>query len=202
MDMATCFHLLREIKSLSFATVDHAGNPQVRIIDLMLVEKDTLYFLTARGKNFYKELMDTKRVAVVGLTKNYEMIRVSGIVEKLSDQQYWIDRMFKENVSMNDVYPGKSRYILEPFCIHDAQVEYFDLSRQPIYRETFTIENHIKHKKGFMISDKCIACGKCANKCPQHCIQAGTPYHILQQHCLHCGLCYEICPMKAIHKQT
>ena len=40
---------------------------------------------------------------------------------------------------MNDVYPGESRYILEPFCIEEGQVEFFDLGKSPIYRESFAI---------------------------------------------------------------
>ena len=40
---------------------------------------------------------------------------------------------------MNDVYPGESRYILEAFCIAEGEVEFFDLGKSPIYRETFTL---------------------------------------------------------------
>jgi uncharacterized pyridoxamine 5'-phosphate oxidase family protein len=45
------FQILREIKSVSFATAS-SGMPEVRIIDVMLVEGEKIYFLTARGKGF------------------------------------------------------------------------------------------------------------------------------------------------------
>ena len=38
---------------------------------------------------------------------------------------------------MNGVYPGESRYILEPFCISKGELEFFDLGKSPIYRESF-----------------------------------------------------------------
>ena len=55
-------------------------------------------------------------------------------------------------------------------------------------------------KKGFVITDACIGCGKCAGVCPQQCIEPGTPYSITQEHCLHCGLCFENCPVSAIER--
>lgn len=49
---------LREIKSVAFAT-SQDNVPCVRIADVMLVEEDRIYFLTARGKNFYRQLKKT-----------------------------------------------------------------------------------------------------------------------------------------------
>ena len=47
MNIKKCLQLLREIRDVAFATVDENGNPQVRIIDVMIVENETLYFVTA-----------------------------------------------------------------------------------------------------------------------------------------------------------
>ncbi len=119
---------------------------------------------------------------------------------------------------MNDVYPGESRYILEPFCISSGELEFFDLGKSPICRESFVFGNaegseqresmSDAHKgrdsrcslseKGFRITDACIGCGKCMRNCPQQCITKETPFLIHQEHCLHCGLCYENCPVQAI----
>lgn len=104
------FQELRKIKDVAFATVDEILNPQVRIIDVMIVEDEKLYFVTARGKDFYKELEKNRKVSIVGMNKKYQTIRVSGMVKKVD--QSLLDRVFLENPSMNNVYPNNSRYIL------------------------------------------------------------------------------------------
>ena len=66
MKAQDCLQILREIKDVAFATVDEQGQPQVRIIDVMLVENGKLYFCTARGKDFYRQLEANGQVAVCG----------------------------------------------------------------------------------------------------------------------------------------
>lgn len=199
MNLNKCLEKLREIKDVSFATVDKTGSPQVRIIDVMNIEDEKIYFLTARGKSFYKQLNGTLKVAIVGLTKDYESIRVNGKVKRVDSQKETIDKLFKLNPSMNDVYPGDARYILEAFCVYEGEVEYFDLLKKPIFRTSFSLNDGKIIKKGFFISDKCIKCGTCYRNCPQKAIiEKETHYEIMQEHCLHCGLCFENCPVKAI----
>lgn len=201
MDVRECFRILREIKDVSFATVDQMGRPQIRIIDIMLVEEEKVYFLTARGKDFYQELMERPAVAVCAMTKDYEMIRLTGEIIKLEEQTDWIDEMFMHNPVMNDVYPGDSRYVLEPFCICRGTVEYFNLGCSPIQRQSFSFGDGDCAEKGFVITDACAGCGQCMKKCPQNCIIEGSPYKIQQENCLHCGLCREVCPADAVRKK-
>ena len=199
MDAQNCLEILREIKDVAFATVNEEGKPEVRIIDVMIVEKEKLYFCTGRGKDFYHQLMEHSDVAIAGLNKEFQMVRLSGKAEKLTDQKYWIDRIFEENPVMNGVYPGESRYILEPFCISSGEVEFFDLGKSPIYRGNFVFgDDKCEKQKGFLITDPCIGCGKCLHGCPQQCISKGKPFLIHQENCLHCGLCFENCPVQAI----
>ena len=198
MTATDCLKLLREVKDCSFATVDENGRPQNRIIDCMLVEDEVFYFLTARGKHFYRQLTEGGYVAVTALNKEWQTVRLVGKAEKLEDQKTWIDKIFEANPSMNRVYPGESRYILEPFCIRTGTIEFFDLGKEPIHRESFSIGGAAVEEKGFFITDGCIGCGKCKRNCPQQCIAEGTPYVIAQEHCLHCGLCFENCPVQAI----
>lgn len=198
MNAEKCLHILREIKDTAFATVDENGLPQIRIIDIMLVEKETVYFCTARGKDFYQQLMRNGSVAVTGLNKDVQMVRLHGQVRKLTAQKKWIDRIFEENPSMNTVYPGESRYILEAFCIDNGTIEFFDLGHTPIVRKWFSLGTTTASSKGFVISDTCIQCGTCERCCPQQCI---VDFSIDQEHCLHCGLCLEKCPVGAIQRK-
>ena len=197
MNAQDCLNLLRQLRDVTFSTVSKDGKPEARIIDVMLVEEGTLYFCTARGKDFHDG-----NVSITGLTKDYKMLRLSGKAERLKEQKLWIDRIFAENPSMNGVYPGESRYILEPFCISDGQIEWFDLNVSPIERETFAFGAEEPREKGFLISENCIGCGTCAAVCPQQAVDPGAPYAIRQRNCLHCGLCYESCPVEAIVRRT
>ena len=77
MNAQNCLEILREIKDVTFATVNDEGKPEARIIDVMIVEKDKLYFCTGRGKDFYRQLLEHPDVAVTGLNKEFQMVRLS-----------------------------------------------------------------------------------------------------------------------------
>lgn len=202
MNVQDCLQTLREIKDVSAATVDQGGRPQIRIIDVMLVRDGALYFCTSRGKDFHAQLMHDPHVALVGMTRDFKMVRLAGVVRFVTDDPHaWIDRIFDQNPSMNDVYPDKSRYVLDPFVIDNGCVEISDLGVSPIYRQTFSLGGAPTHLGGFQITDACIGCGTCARNCPQQCIAPGESFTIAQEHCVHCGLCYENCPVQAIVKR-
>ena len=198
MNAQDCLQMLREIRDVSFATVGEDDLPHNRIIDVMIVEEGRLVFCTGRGKDFYRQLMHNPHVAVSGLNKAWQMIRLTGTVRKLDDQKQWIDRIFAENPAMNDVYPGKARYILDAFAIEAGRIEFFDLGKSPIHRESFAFGGSKAPEKGFRITDACIGCGTCKRNCPQQCVETGTPFRIRQDSGLHCGLCFENCPVQAI----
>ena len=106
MEAQDCLQILRDVKDVTFATVDENGLPQARIVDVMIVEDGKLYFCTARGKDFYCQLTENGNVAVTGMNRDFQMIRLSGKARRLADQMKWIDRIFEENPVMNGVYPG------------------------------------------------------------------------------------------------
>lgn len=203
MDAKTCLQKLQYVGVLAFATVDEYGNPQIRNISAIHYEPDAMYFFTARGKNFCRELLVDGRVQILGYTKYKEMIRLTAKAEPVAEgkQEQWIDTIFEEQPYLINVYPENTRKLAGiVFQITDAEIEYFNLGVNPIFRENYTIgKRHISFK-GYQITDACIGCGNCVRNCPQHCIEKGNPYKIEQEHCLHCGNCHEVCPVKAVER--
>lgn len=201
--------LKNDIHSAVFATIDENGLPDARVIDIMLVDNDSLYFITAKGKKFYMQLMEQKFAAVSGMTDgdhslDKKAISVRGKIRNIGNTK--LKEVFSENPYMNEIYPSiESRNALEVFQMYEGQGEYFDLSVKPIYRDTFYLgDNHDIHTgtHGFYVTENCRQCGKCFSECPQNCINIiAEKVSINQSHCLHCGRCYEICPNNAILKR-
>lgn len=200
MNVQDYFEKLRDIRDTSMATTAEDGTPRVRIIDTMLVENEKLYFLTARGKDFYHELIRTGFVAVTGLNPDWETVRLWGKVKNIGRER--LDEIFEKNPSMNGVYPGDSREILEVFCLYEGEGEYFCLADHPIIRHSFAFGKPFYQSKGFVITEECMQCGTCAEVCPQEAVQESCPYEIVQKNCLHCGRCFEHCPVHAVIRRT
>ena len=203
MDLETCLKKMELVGVLAFATVDSQGAPQIRNISAIHYEKDALYFFTARGKNFCKELEEDGRVQILAYTRYKEMIRLSGKAYAVAEDQQkkWTDVIFAEQAYLANVYPGETRDIGIIFCIDRAEIEYFNLGVNPIFRQTYCMGDVTIREKGYYITDACISCSTCQAHCPQDCIEEGKPYEIEQEHCLHCGSCMEHCPAGAIQRR-
>ena len=203
MDAQSCLKKFGYIGVLAFATVDAKGDPQIRNISAIHYEPDAMYFFTARGKDFCKQLEANGKVQVLGYTMYKEMIRLSGkaVAVPEAEQKKWMDKIFEEQPYLANVYPDNTREIGIMFSIKDAEIEYFNLGVNPIFRESYTLGNGKITEKGYRIADSCIGCGTCLKNCPQRCIEEGTPYRIQPEHCLHCGSCFENCPVSAIEKR-
>lgn len=200
MGAQSCLQLLRNVRDCTFATVDGEGRPQARVIDVMVVEDGALYFCTSRGKDFHAQLERDGHVAIAGMNERYQTVRLEGVARKVDDQHAWVDRIFEDNPTMNSVYPGEARYILDAFVIDAGEIEFFDLGDHPVYRERLAFGGTEARERGFRIGEDCIGCGTCQANCPQQCIDEGAIFHIQPEHCLHCGLCYENCPVQAIER--
>lgn len=205
MDAKTCLQKMQYVGVLAFATADQDGNPQIRNISAIHYEPEAMYFFTAKGKNFCKELLSDGRVQILAYTKYKEMIRLSAraVPAPETEQRKLIDTIFEEQPYLLNVYPEQTRFLAGiVFQITDAEIEYFNLGVNPIFRESYTIGKGNITLKGYRITDACISCGKCLEKCPQRCIEIGKPCKIQQEHCLHCGNCMAVCPAGAVEQRS
>lgn len=201
--------LKEEIHSTVFATVDEQGLPMTRVIDIMLVDDSSIYFITAKGKEFYRQLTEQKYAAISGMTDgigslNKKAISVRGKVENVGTEL--LEKVFEENSYMKEIYPSReSRTALEVFRISEGKGDFFDLSTKPITRGSFQLGNGKKQSEnggGYIITEKCQSCRFCYSKCPQKCIAMDhKPFVISQEHCLHCGNCFAVCPFGAVEKR-
>lgn len=196
--------LNEEIHSVIMATVDENGLPVTCAIDIMDYDDSGLYFLTAKGKNLYERLKQKGYVALTGMkgtdTLSCVAVSVSGKAQEIGSEP--LSRLFEKNAYMKEIYPTKeSRKALTVFRIYDGYGEWFDLSKKPIERASFSFGKGIKAIDGYCITNKCIGCKKCLEVCPQGCIDFANGYaKIIQSSCLHCGNCFTICPVKAVEK--
>ena len=192
--------LVEEIHSTTIATIGADGHPQTRVIDMMLWDDQGVYFLTAKGKAFYAQLMEQKYIAL-SATKGKMSISLRGKIRNIGSEK--LDEIFEKNVYMQSIYPGDTRSALEVFCLYEAQGEYFDISDPAhINRDGITIGLAEQMPAGYYVGQGCIGCKLCYSVCPQKCIDITKKPVIIDQHrCLHCGRCAEACPKQVIEKR-
>lgn len=192
--------LVEDIHSTTVATIGKDGHPQTRIIDMMYYDTKGIYFLTAKGKEFYAQLMEQQYIAV-SATKDKVAVSLRGRVKNIGKTN--LDIMFEKNPYMKDIYPGDTREALEVFCLYEAQGEYFDISNpSEIVRDTIVIGVSDAVQTGYVVKEGCIGCKLCYSVCPQKCIDISKKTAVIDQnHCLHCGRCAEICPKQVIRKR-
>ena len=195
----------KEIHRTIVATVDDDGLPVTAAIDMMDSDENGLYFLTAKGKNFYDRLIKRGYLALTAMkgedTMSSVAVSVRGKVRELGYEK--IPELFEKNPYMHEIYPTEeSMHALTVFQIYEGTGEYFDLSKKPIERASFAFGGEEKKEQGYFITDACIGCGSCVAVCPQNCIiQDEVPFVIKQENCLHCGNCMTACPVGAVERR-
>ena len=198
-------YIVNEIHTTIVATVDDEGLPVTAAIDMMDSDEDGLYFLTAKGKGFYDRLIKRGFLALTAIkgqdTMSSVAVSVRGKVKELGYGR--IPVLFEKNPYMHQIYPTEdAMHALTVFQIHEGTGEWFDLSKRPIERASFTFGGAQVKTERFFIQDACIGCESCLTVCPQNCISTGSiPFRIEQEHCLHCGNCMKVCPVGAVIKR-
>ena len=191
--------LVEDIHSTTVATIGADGHPQTRVIDMMLWDDEGVYFLTAKGKAFYAQLMEQGIIAL-SATRDKISISLRGKIKNIGSEK--LDEIFEKNPYMQSIYPGDTRGALEVFCLYEAEGEYFDISDPThVTRDSIVIGQAQTVQTGYFIGIGCIGCKLCYSVCPQKCIDITKKPVVIDQHrCLHCGRCAETCPARAIEK--
>lgn len=198
-------YLQNEIHTTVAATVNDDGLPITCAIDMMDADENGLYFLTAKGKGFYERLKKRKYLALTGMkgedTMHCVAVSVHGKVRELGSDL--LPRLFEKNPYMNEIYPtAESQKALTVFQLYEGSGEWFDLSKKPIERASFTFGGVAEKREGYLITSACIGCRACEMVCPQNCIDFAKMLAVIQQkNCLHCGNCMKVCPQNAVIRE-
>lgn len=166
-------YIAEEIHSSAFATVDSQGRPVTCAIDIMDYDESGLYFLTAKGKNFYDRLKANENIAFTAMKGEDPLscvaVSVQGKAKEIGPDK--LPDLFRKNLYMEKIYPDiPSRSALTVFKIYEGAGEWFDLSKRPIDRASFSFGGAQAKETGYFVTDKCIGCKLCYSKCPQKCI--------------------------------
>lgn len=195
-------YVTRDIHRTVVATTDDEGLPVTAAIDMMMADEGGLYFLTARGKSFYRRLSARPFLALTGMKGNDTMtsvaVSIRGRVREMGSEL--LPALFERNPYMADIYPTpESRKALTVFNLYEGTGEWFDLSTKPITRVSFSFGGATAAAEDYVIDRAlCTGCGTCLPVCPQQCIALHDNIAAIEQaHCLHCGRCAEVCPTGA-----
>ena len=194
-------YLQEQIHTTIIATVDENNLPVTCAVDIMDYDENGLYFLTAKGKDFYSRLINNGYLSLTGIkgdnTLSCVAVSVRGKVKEIGSVR--LQRLLDKNPYMYEIYPTEqSRSALTVFQIYEGNGELFDLSKKPFERKSFSFGGTSEIAKGYFITDGCIGCSKCISVCPQNCIALTEKAEIRQENCLHCGNCQAVCPVNAV----
>ena len=218
MDIADIYEKFDKIGCLTFATLDK-GTPQTRIAHLFAYDHEGLYFRTMITKAFYKQLKKTEKVSICGMFPETSVshddegmpyfppgytIRATGDIKEISletlKEKAAVNEMFMLGVKDIEKYPA-----MTTFCLYSAWGEVYDFDFEMEHRSHKLLRTGFcyggKHVpfRGVRITEECIACGECLDRCSFKAIYKHDEQFIIDHtKCDVCGDCYTICPSDAI----
>lgn len=135
-----------KIHSTVLATVDENGDPETRIVDMMLLEGTTLYFMTSSRKRLYRSLMKHPKVSITGVTTGENSLQKQSVTLNSSAiciGQEKLAEILQENPYMNEIvksqYPSENEQkTLQVFKLEHGSGQFFDLSTTPASSRSFS----------------------------------------------------------------
>mgnify|MGYP005768017265 CR=1 FL=1 len=114
-------YIVEQIHSTVFATVDGKGRPVTCAIDIMDYDESGLYFLTAKGKNFYDRLKANENIAFTAM-KGEDTLSCVAVSVQGKTMEIGTDRLpdlFRKNPYMEKIYACVN--LSEAFCPQEIQ---------------------------------------------------------------------------------
>lgn len=138
---------MEEIHTTVVAANGSDGLPVTCAVDMMDYDKDGLYFLTAKHKNFYARLCADGFIALTGIKGEDTMSRVAvsvrGKVRELGSEK--VKELFDKNPYMYEIYPDENgRKDITVFMLYEGTGDWFDLSKKPVECARFVFGKNVK----------------------------------------------------------
>jgi ferredoxin len=218
VELSDIYEKFGKIGCLTFATIDQ-NYPQTRIAHLFAYDHEGLYFRTMITKPFYSQLNETKKVSICGMfPKTYVghddegmpffepgyTIRATGDIKEIPLET------LKEKAAVNDMFmlgvKDIERYpAMTTFCLCSAWGEVYDFDFEMKHRDHKLLRTGFSFGgkpipiRGMRITEECIACGECQERCSFKAIsQQDEQFVIDPARCDVCGDCYTVCPANAV----
>lgn len=120
---------------MAFATAED-GKPKIRVFQIMRQEKNILYFVTAPGKEVYRQLQKNPNIEVLAMRGNIS-VRIAG--QTVFDVD---DKTAREIYAANPVLPRLYRAYtdLAYFRLPAVSLDYYDLTPDPPLQEHYDYE--------------------------------------------------------------
>lgn len=130
--MEKAFEFLKNNKEVAFATVED-GKPKIRVFQIMKQESNILYFVTAPGKEVYRQLQKNPDIEVLAMRDNIS-VRIAG--QAVFDVD---DATAQEIYAANPVLPRlyKAYTDLVYFRLPVVTLDYYDLTPTPPLQEHY-----------------------------------------------------------------
>lgn len=219
MNIQEIYKLIEKIGVLVFSTIS-GDEVHSRIAHFNGCDDDGIYFRTMINKPFGRQLIETGKVTVCGISDSRVLgheedgtpdfppsytIRLIGDVKRVAPEiikeKAKTNKAFLSAANDIDKYPAMAE---GNFVLYRAKGEILDVDFECINRDhkllrtRFSFGGATFNPSGVRITDACIGCGKCKKVCTFKAIEEGTPYKVREERCDDCGSCILTCPVKAI----
>lgn len=130
--MEKAFEFLKTNKEVAFATMEDC-KPKIRVFQIMKQDGHTLYFVTAPGKEVYRQLQKNPNIEILAMRDNVS-VRIAGQAVFNVD-----DKTAQEIYAANPVLPRlyKAYTDLVYFRLPITTLDYYDLTPTPPLQEHY-----------------------------------------------------------------
>lgn len=127
---------LQTHKDVALATVDHQGNPAVRLFQIMKMEGKNLFFATTEHKETYLQLKHNPNAEILAYDGNVS-VRATGRVQFDVDDDLG-RKIFEENPVLGRLYHNHKELVY--FRLPMQKADYYDLTPTPPLLKTIHFE--------------------------------------------------------------